>query len=64
MQVDLADWDATRETLEKLGHVDLLVNNAGVSRLDTFLNFKKEDLDLQVFSSNKLNLYVLFSVFN
>ncbi|KAK3090481.1 hypothetical protein FSP39_012203 [Pinctada imbricata] len=45
VQCDLGDWDSTRKVIESLGRIDLLVNNAGVSRLDTFLNFKKEDLD-------------------
>ncbi|KAK6187526.1 hypothetical protein SNE40_005530 [Patella caerulea] len=43
--VDLGDWDATRSAIEGLGDIDLLVNNAGVSRLDSFLNVKPEDFD-------------------
>ena len=43
---DLSDWMSTKEAITKLGHFDLLVNNAGVSRLAPFLDFKEEDLDL------------------
>lgn len=31
VRVDLSDWDATREELEKLGPIDCLVNNAAIS---------------------------------
>ena len=43
--IDLTEWDATRSLLESLGHVDLLVNNAGVITIAPFLDFKKEDMD-------------------
>jgi L-xylulose reductase len=45
VQCDLQDWDRTREILQTVGDIDLLVNNAGVSRIDKFLDVKKEDLD-------------------
>lgn len=45
VQCDLRNWDKTREILQNLGDIDLLVNNAGVNTLDNFLDVKKEDLD-------------------
>jgi NAD(P)-dependent dehydrogenase (short-subunit alcohol dehydrogenase family) len=42
---DLADADEAREGAEKAGDVDLLVNNAGISILDPFLEAKVEDFD-------------------
>ncbi|KAK7476759.1 hypothetical protein BaRGS_00031986 [Batillaria attramentaria] len=35
---DLTDWEGTREAVTKLGHFDLLVNNAGVNRMANFLD--------------------------
>ena len=43
--VDLADWDATKKAVEAIGPIDLLVNNAGISILDPFLDVKPEDFD-------------------
>ncbi|KAL3870404.1 hypothetical protein ACJMK2_038472 [Sinanodonta woodiana] len=43
--VDLADWTATRHALEKIGKIDLLVNNAGIMIMSPFLETTKEDLD-------------------
>ena len=42
---DLRDWTSTREVVSKLGHFDLLVNNAGVVKREPFLDYLKEDLD-------------------
>ena len=42
---DLSDWSATGKAIAKLGHFDLLVNNAGVTRRVPFLDFKEEDID-------------------
>jgi len=44
--VDLLDWDATKKALETLGHVDHLVNNAGVNKREEFLDVTPEALDL------------------
>ncbi|RUS69797.1 hypothetical protein EGW08_022443, partial [Elysia chlorotica] len=44
--VDLSDWSKARVAVEALGHFDLLVNNAGVSRVGPFLDVKEEDIDL------------------
>lgn len=46
VQCDLADWDATRKVVQSIPDVDLLVNNAGISYIDNFLEVKKEDLDM------------------
>ncbi|KAL3870403.1 hypothetical protein ACJMK2_038471 [Sinanodonta woodiana] len=43
--VDLADWTATRDALENIGKIDLLVNNAGILIKSSFLETTKEDLD-------------------
>ncbi|KAK7111671.1 L-xylulose reductase-like [Littorina saxatilis] len=48
---DLSEWKKTKEAIGKLGHFDLLVNNAGVSRCGPFLDFMEEDLDY-VFDTN------------
>ncbi|XP_052069809.1 D-erythrulose reductase-like [Mytilus californianus] len=45
IQIDLQEWDKSRETIAKIGPVDLLVNNAGVSKLAKFTEMKKEDLN-------------------
>jgi L-xylulose reductase len=45
VQCDLRDWDRTREILQTVGDIDLLVNNAGVSRIGPFLDVKEEDID-------------------
>ena len=42
---DLADWASTRDTISKLGHFDLLVNNAGIVVFEPFLDVKQESLD-------------------
>lgn len=38
MDIDVADWDKTRNTIESLGHFDALVNNAAVAICEPFLN--------------------------
>ncbi|XP_076034458.1 L-xylulose reductase-like [Oratosquilla oratoria] len=43
--VDLADWDATRTAVEKLTPFHLLVNNAGIGHVASFLEAKQEDMD-------------------
>lgn len=43
--VDLSDWDATAEALSKVGDVDLLVNNAGITKLDAFGDIQPETVD-------------------
>lgn len=58
VQCDLRDWDRTREILQTVGDIDLLVNNAGVSRIDKFLDVKKEDLDWMI----DINYKAVFNV--
>ncbi|ESO87090.1 hypothetical protein LOTGIDRAFT_149387 [Lottia gigantea] len=43
--VDLSNWDESRAAIESLGQFDLLVNSAGISKLDKFLEVKPEDFD-------------------
>ncbi|XP_014237482.1 L-xylulose reductase [Trichogramma pretiosum] len=42
---DLGDWAATRRAVKSVLPIDLLVNNAGIARLDPFLTAKPEDFD-------------------
>ena len=43
--VDVLDIAKTRDKLKDVGLVDLLVNNAGVSTLQSFLEVTPEDYD-------------------
>jgi len=43
--VDLADWTATRQAVEALPPIDLLVNNAGVINRDKFVDITPEEFD-------------------
>lgn len=36
--MDLGDWAATRKAIESFGPIDLLVNNAGINVLQSFLD--------------------------
>ncbi|KAK3751044.1 hypothetical protein RRG08_044622 [Elysia crispata] len=54
--IDISDWTKTHSAIESLGHFDLLVNNAGVSRVGPFLDVKEEDIDF-VFSTNYKSLF-------
>ncbi|XP_076075536.1 L-xylulose reductase-like [Mytilus galloprovincialis] len=45
INIDLQDWDKTREEVSKIGHIDLLVNNAGVGCAFPFLDTPKEEID-------------------
>jgi len=44
--VDFLNWDATNRTIQKVGHVDHLVNTVGVSRVQSFLSVTEDMLDL------------------
>ncbi|XP_071128470.1 D-erythrulose reductase-like [Mytilus edulis] len=46
INVDLQDWDKTREEVSKIGHIDLLVNNAGVFKKSSFIDTPKENIDM------------------
>ena len=43
--MDISDWSATRALIQNIGQIDLLVNNAGVVILTSFLDVTKEELD-------------------
>lgn len=43
--VDLSDWDATKKAVEAIGPIDLLVNNAGVTLLQSFLDVDPNAFD-------------------
>jgi len=43
--VDLTDWEATRKAVEKLGPIDLLVNNAAITLGAVLLDIKPENFD-------------------
>lgn len=44
--VDLQDWNATRKAVQSILPIDLLVNNAGVAYLSSFLDTTPEGFDL------------------
>ncbi len=46
IQVDLADVEATREKVAAAGRIDLLVNNAGIAILESFMETTAETFDL------------------
>jgi short-subunit dehydrogenase len=46
IQVDLADVEATREKVGAASRIDLLVNNAGIAILESFLETTTEAFDL------------------
>eukprot|EP01135_Chromosphaera_perkinsii_P012428 Nk52_evm39s2657 gene=Nk52_evmTU39s2657 len=43
-QCDLANFDQVRDVMGKVGNISLLVNNAGISLRDPFLDAKIEDI--------------------
>lgn len=43
--MDLGDWHATKKALQNIGHIDGVVNNAGVALLAPFLEIKPEEID-------------------
>ena len=51
--LDVGDWDNTRQTVEPLGHFDMLVNNAGFGAIKPFLETSKFDLDSYVTSHSR-----------
>lgn len=44
--IDLMDWEATREGVDALGPVHYLINNAGLVIAESFLEMKLESIDL------------------
>ncbi|XP_026495881.1 D-erythrulose reductase-like [Vanessa tameamea] len=51
VDVDIADWDTTREVIESLGHFDALVNNAAVAICEPFLTCSSADYN-KIFDVN------------
>ncbi|XP_075231134.1 L-xylulose reductase-like [Lycorma delicatula] len=49
--IEISDWAITRPVIETIGHVDCLVNNAGIAILAPFLEALPEDFD-KVFDTN------------
>lgn len=49
VNVDLEDWDATRKVVEAIARIDLLVNNAGVNVLESFLDIQQDSFDKYVY---------------
>ncbi|XP_013169019.1 PREDICTED: L-xylulose reductase-like [Papilio xuthus] len=45
VELDVGDWDKTREVIESLGHFDALVNNAGIGLCQPFLECTPEAFD-------------------
>lgn len=45
VDIDIADWEKTRQVVESLGHFDALVNNAAVAVCDPFLDCSPSDYD-------------------
>ncbi|XP_037936801.1 L-xylulose reductase [Teleopsis dalmanni] len=58
INVDLRNWDATRECLSKVPPLDGLVNNAGVAIIKPFEELTKEDFD----STFDVNIKAVFNV--
>ena len=44
--VDLRNWEDTRKAVQSVLPIDLLVNNAGVACLNSFLKTTQQDFDL------------------
>lgn len=45
---DLGDWEGTKKIVESLGHIDLLVNNAGVGIVEDIGSIKERSFDLTI----------------
>lgn len=45
VDVDISDWEKTRQVVESLGHFDALVNNAAVAICEPFLECSPKDFD-------------------
>lgn len=47
--MDVSDWEATRKAVQDIGSIDLLVNNAAVAPLESFLESTPADFDRYIF---------------
>ncbi|KAJ8973468.1 hypothetical protein NQ317_013462 [Molorchus minor] len=43
--LDITDWEETEKVLGKIGHIDLLVNNAGMGWLKSMMEITEKDVD-------------------
>ena len=46
VEIDLSNWDATRKAVEDNLPIDLLVNNAGITILEPFVDVSLSSIDL------------------
>lgn len=46
IEADISDWNATRNILKSVTPVDFLVNNAGMVKLQPFLEVELNDIDI------------------
>uniref|UniRef100_A0A0K8TTU2 Putative diacetyl reductase/l-xylulose reductase n=1 Tax=Tabanus bromius TaxID=304241 RepID=A0A0K8TTU2_TABBR len=56
--VDLSNWTATRESLQNVGPLDGLVNNAGVAIIKPFIEITEKDFD----DTFDVNIKAVFNV--
>lgn len=45
VRFDISDNGAVRNAIKNIGHIDLLINNAGISEIDLFTSIKQENAD-------------------
>lgn len=60
--VDLVDWSRTQSAVESLGHIDLLVNNAGITEVLPFTDVTLEGFD-RLMSVNVRGVFAVSQVF-
>ncbi|XP_031352942.1 L-xylulose reductase-like isoform X2 [Photinus pyralis] len=49
--VDLSKWSETKQALERIGNIDLLVNNAGIAMWESLADISEDHID-QLFAIN------------
>lgn len=45
VRADMADWQSSRDAVEKCGQIDYLINNAGIVHVEPFMSVSKEHFD-------------------
>ncbi len=55
---DVSDTEAVKEMIKKIGGVDILINNAGISHISLFTDTETKDWD-RVFDVNMKGMYLL-----